>query len=153
MSYDLQFLVIALSAVMALYCGVVALKRRLLRRPDAGVACAAGAACIMVATLITVAPGARYSTLEHARVEKIRRDITPALERYRDAHGQYPDALADAGIQTPHTRYGPLHYYGSRSERPTWYLLSFGDPKQHGFEADWDSRSGEWQVHEFRWDD
>lgn len=160
MSYDLRFMLVALSSLAALYWMVAALKLRLLGRPGPGTACrlaAVSAFVALVALSIRPAPGAApgmwrlrdYSAAEHDRVDSLRLAITPVLEQYRLTHGRYPDALEDAGIQTPETAYGPLHYYGSRSETPAWYLISFGDPKEHGFEADWDSRKGQWQVFEF----
>jgi hypothetical protein len=172
MSYDLRFMLVALAALAALFWATAALRRWLLRQPRTGTAILAAVAYAVVAAVVLgigEAPprkyrawdapivrfngwGARlsgYRAAEHDRVDSLRIAITPALERYRKAHGQYPVALEDAGIATPQTAYGPLHYYGSRSETPHWYLISFGNPKEHGFEADWDSRTGKWQVFEF----
>jgi hypothetical protein len=173
MSYDLRFMLVALFGLATLYWILAALKRGLLGRPRMGTAWLAAAAYAMAALIARSAwqqpvldrrdfadfpesrefevradPRAR-SAAEQARVDSFRIAITPALERYQQEHGKYPDALEDAGISTPQTAYGPLHYYGSRSENPHWYLVSFGDPGVHGFEAEWDSRTGRWQVFEF----
>jgi hypothetical protein len=83
---------------------------------------------------------------QQAQVDEMRRQFSPALERYRQTHGYYPATLQEAGIQTPVTLYGPLHYYGSQSEADAWYLISFGDIERDRFSADWDSRTGRWSV-------
>lgn len=79
---------------------------------------------------------------EQTRVDEMHRQFAPALEQYRQAHGAYPPTLEDAGIQTPETRYGRLHYYGTG----TWYLISFGDIERDRFSADWDSRKRAWSM-------
>jgi hypothetical protein len=86
---------------------------------------------------------------ERARVDRLHREFAPALERYRQANGQYPSTLAAVGVTTPDTPYGPLHYYGSGPVPPQWYLISFGDPSEDGFSADWDSRTQAWTVAAF----
>lgn len=173
MSYDLRFMLVALAGLAALYWMVVALKLRLLGQPGQNKACRLAAACASVALIsfgsrpappkasaaaaVDPAPYeapepwrlSYYAAAEHDRVDSIRMAITPALELYRQTHGQYPVTLEDANVRTPQTAYGPLHYYGSRSETPHWYLISFGDPQAHGFAADWDSRRGMWQVFTF----
>jgi hypothetical protein len=83
---------------------------------------------------------------QQAQVDEMRRQFAPTLERYRQTHGYYPATLEEAGIATPVTLYGPLHYYGSQSEADAWYLISFGDIETDRFSADWDSRSGRWSV-------
>lgn len=90
--------------------------------------------------------GRRYTSKQHARVDSIRLALVPLLEAWRQENGQYPPTLGAAGIAPPHTPYGPLDYYGSRGERPPWYTISYGSPGEHGFYADWDSRTGEWTV-------
>jgi hypothetical protein len=82
---------------------------------------------------------------ERARVDQLRREFAPALERYRQANGQYPSTLEEAGVRTVYTSYGSLYYYGS-----DWYLISFGDPSRDGFTADWDSRTQKWTVTAFQ---
>lgn len=176
MSYDLRFMLVALFGLTALYWILTALKRGLLGLPRMGTAGLAAAAYAMAALIARSAwqqpvldrrdfadltesqefevradPRARYSAAEYTRVDSFRIAITPALERYRQEHGQYPDALEDIGVAAPQTAYGPLHYYGSRSERPPWYLVSFGDARLDHFQADWDSRSGKWEVFGYDW--
>jgi hypothetical protein len=79
---------------------------------------------------------------EQSRVDDMHRKFAPALEQYRQTHGKYPPTLEDAGIETPVTRYGPLHYYGTG----TWYLISFGDIERDRFSSDWDSRKRTWSL-------
>lgn len=85
---------------------------------------------------------------EQTRVDEMHRQFAPALEQYRLAHGVYPPTLEDAGIETPVTRYGPLHYYGSSEKSDPWYLISFGDIERDRFSADWDSRKRAWRLDE-----
>jgi hypothetical protein len=81
---------------------------------------------------------------EQSRVDDMHRQFAPALEQYRQTHGRYPSTLEAAGIETPVTRYGPLHYYGTG----TWYLISFGDIERDRFSSDWDSRKQAWRLDE-----
>lgn len=83
---------------------------------------------------------------ERARVDQLHQGFAPALERYRQANGQYPSTLEEVGFRTPDTSYGRLHYYSSGPVPPQWYLISFGDPSRDGFSADWDSRTQKWTV-------
>lgn len=149
MSDDLRFMLFTLSGLVVLFCMVTALKLHLARRGDPAVPCVLAVPAVLVAlvSLALTPPPPRYSAEERARIDSIRIAITPALERYRQVHGEDPVTLSNAGLQTPQTRYGPLHYYGSRGETPPWYLISFGDPGSNGFSADWDSRLGKWSLY------
>lgn len=83
---------------------------------------------------------------ERARVDQLHQGFAPALERYRQANGEYPPTLEEVGFRTPDTSFGRLHYYSSGPVPPQWYLISFGDPSRDGFSADWDSRTQKWTV-------
>jgi hypothetical protein len=91
-------------------------------------------------------PFSSAAVAEQVRVDAMHRQFAPALEEYRQTHGVYPPTLKDAGIRTPVTRYGPLHYYGSSERSNPWYLISFGDIERHRFSADWDSRKQAWTM-------
>jgi hypothetical protein len=137
-----------LSLLAAVHWIVVALKLRLRRRPGSPIVGGLLLAGALVA-LVALNTMPRYSPGVLARVDGTRQELAVALERYRLTHGEYPATLEDAGIQTPRTPYGPLRYHGSRSVRPHWYYVSFGNPTENGFRAAWDSRSGRWTVFEY----
>jgi hypothetical protein len=137
---------VVLFGTVAICCCLVVLKAWILERrlPAGPGGWAMASAIVMALTLATAAPA--YHSAEQARVDAMHRQFAPALERYRKTHGEYPSTLQEAGIATPQTRYGPLHYYGSRSETDPWYLISFGDIERHRFSADWDSRTRKWTL-------
>jgi hypothetical protein len=92
-----------------------------------------------------VPPG--YNASEHRRVEQVHAQFAPALERYRQAHGEYPPTLQAAGIETPETMYGPLRYRTWRSsDGISMYEVSFGDYDRNGFVASLNSMGQEWSL-------
>jgi hypothetical protein len=139
-----------LGAIGTIFWTVVALAlwvwRRRTPRVTGGLALASAA--LVVVSLVTQAPV--WSAAEQAKVDEMRQEITPALERYRQAHGAYPPTLEAAGVKPPQTRYGPLRYHVGRVQpTPPYYSLSFGDAQTNGFVAHWDSKTGEWTRDEF----
>ncbi|HEX6372154.1 MAG TPA: hypothetical protein VF006_24770, partial [Longimicrobium sp.] len=91
-----------------------------------------------------------YSERAQQRIEARRQHIAPALERYRQAHGEYPASLKAAGVEAPRTPYGRLHYSAARSQQGIpMYLLAYGNNEIHGFEALWSSEAGTWEIFRF----
>lgn len=72
---------------LSIIAGVVELVRTR-RLPHAVVGTGLVSAAVVAVCILWVAPG--YSPAEQARVEQLHRDFAPAIERYREAHGQYP---------------------------------------------------------------
>jgi hypothetical protein len=143
----LAMMIGACLGLVALLAGVAALavwiRRRRMPWLAGGVSAVAAAAALVC--LVSMPPG--YSRAERERVERLHAEFAPALERYRQAHGDYPPTLEAAGIATPQTRYGPLEY-GARREKdgaPT-YSIGYGDYIQNGFSAWWDSKSKTWYI-------
>ena len=132
--------VAVISGVVAA-AGLVA-RRRVLPIPTL---CAAVSVAVVIGSIMTLPPG--YSPGERDRVERLHAQFSPALERYRQTHGDYPPTLAAAGIATPQTEYGPLQYRRelSREGRPA-YVISFGDYVQNGFVTWWDSGAQQWYL-------
>lgn len=139
--------VIMLFAGVALVAGLIAAVRWLMNRRTPWVTggVAAVSAAIVLGCLMAMPPG--YSADERARVERLHARFAPALERYRQAHGQYPPTLEAAGIATPQTEYGPLEYRAWRlDDGAPAYSVSYGDYLRNGFTAFFDSRAGTWQL-------
>jgi hypothetical protein len=150
MGYDLRFMLVWMAALAALYWMLVALRSWLTDTPGLRARWLATGCALVAVCAWSARPG--YSPGQRARVESIRRqEIAPALERYWRTHGKYPATLEEAGLQTPRTPYGPLRYSGSVSERPRWYVISFGTPRVNRFRADWDSRSERWTIIKHDW--
>jgi|GEM_PF-3269639 len=166
--YELRLMLLAAFGLTALYCAASTMKIWLRSRRLSYLGGAMATTFGTVALLILIVPAPvqpsgmdeparadlqgrragywqRYSAAEQAEIEEMHGDLAPALESYRQTHGVYPPTLPVAGIPLPETRHGPIHYYSSR----TWYLVSVGDPKMDGFQADWDSRTQKWTVNEF----
>lgn len=165
MNSDTALILIVVFGTVATGCTLAVLRARVLQRslPRDAAGWAATSAAVVAVCLATAAPrnaatepapehrtprysAPRYINDELSRMEMRRHEFAPALEAYRQAHGHYPPTLGAAGVEVPMTRYGPLHYYGS-TERPAWYLVSFGDPTVNRFSADWDSRRQKWSVY------
>lgn len=147
---ELSLVLWILGAVGTIFWGFVALALWLWRRrtPRVTGGLALASAALLVFSLVTEAPV--WTAGEQAKVEAMRQELAPALERYRQAHGEYPPTLEAAGLKPPQTRYGPLEYFRGRSEQGvTHYSVSFGDPQLNGFNAIWESRTGEWTRVEF----
>jgi uncharacterized protein (TIGR03382 family) len=151
MNPEATLALVVVSGTAAAWCALVVLKAWVLRRrlPHAAGGWALVSAGLMIFVLAAAVPDygvAEYILPEQNRVDEMHRRLTPALERYRQAHGMYPASLQKAGIETPMTNFGPLHYYGSDSKDDPWYLISFGDIERDRFSADWDSRWGTWSI-------
>ena len=107
--------------------------------------------CVAVVLGCTGEASPRYDASEQRRVEQVvAEELAPVLERYRQAHGEYPPTLQAAGIATPQTLYGPLRYKSGREYDglPT-YEVSFGDYDRNGFAASYSSlngHEGEWHL-------
>ncbi|HEX2076920.1 MAG TPA: hypothetical protein VHG08_04400 [Longimicrobium sp.] len=115
------------------------------RRPWRSGGMAAASALVFLAS--TAMLPARYDAAEHDGIKDVHAGFAPALERYRQAHGEYPPTLEAAGIATPQTRYGPLRYRSGRAEDgAAFYSVGFGDWWGNGFDAYFDSRKGTWQI-------
>lgn len=131
----------------ALFSGVIALgslvwQRRLAPIPAV---CGAVSVAVVIACMVTMPPG--YEPGERERVERLHASIAPTLERYRQTHGAYPPTLEAAGIKTPETRYGQLHYEARRENDGTpVYSISFGHYLNNGFVTWWDSDSRKWYL-------
>jgi hypothetical protein len=140
---------IVIFGLVSLVSGVAALAvlvlRRRLSRGALGTAAASGV--LMIGCMIASPPG--YSPAERDRIVRLHQQFAPALERYRQAHGQYPPTLEAAGIPTPQTEYGPLRYRNQRGparQGTPYYEIGFGDYIQNGFVAWWDSDSRRWYL-------
>jgi hypothetical protein len=136
--------------ISTLFWGTVALGLWIWRRkrPRVTGTLALSSAIIVVISLVSAAPG--YSAKEQARIDQMHQAFAPALERHRQAHGEYPPTLQAVGVTPPRTKYGPLDYHAGRTEEGApYYWLGFGEPQMHGFAASWDSRSREWTRTEF----
>jgi hypothetical protein len=102
-------------------------------------------AAVLIGCMLTMPPG--YSPGEQERVEQLHARFAPALERYRETHGDYPPTLEAAGIATPTTEYGPLRYRRHRSREGTaYYEVSFGDYYDNGFTAFFNSERSKWYL-------
>jgi hypothetical protein len=133
-------LVTLASGLIALVVVIVA---RRVSRP--ATATAIVSAAVVMGCLMAIPPG--YHPSEQKRVERLHAAFAPALERYRQTHGDYPPTLEAAGIATPQTEYGPLHYNTHISTEGTlYYEVSFGDYYDNGFTASFSSDRGEWYL-------
>src|SRR5688500_14588765 len=133
--------------LVALFSGLIALGSLIWQRRLAPVpaVCTAVSVAVVIGSMIALPPG--YNAAERDRVERLHAGFAPALERYRQAHGDYPPTLEAAGIPTPKTEYGPLRYSRERAEDGTpSYSISFGDYMDNGFVTWWDSGSRRWYL-------
>lgn len=134
-------------AGVALVCGVLALVRWRERRRLPWLTVAGAAVSLALAVALEVSMPPEYSRDEQHRIERLHAQFAPVLERYRQAHGEYPPTLQAAGIATPATRYGPLQYTPRRATDGTpAYSIAFGDYFRNGFSAWWESESGKWHL-------
>jgi hypothetical protein len=131
----------------ALISGVIAVGSLVRRGRLAAVpaVCAAVSVAAVIGSMMAMPAG--YSAAERERVERLHAVFAPALERYRQTHGDYPPTLEAAGIPTPETEYGPLRYTRERSKNgPPAYSIAFGDYIHNGFVTWWDSDSRKWNL-------
>lgn len=131
----------------ALLSGLAALVVLVVDGRISRLAVGAGAAstAAVLACCMAMPPG--FSQAEQDRVDRLHAQFAPALERYRQAHGDYPPTLEAAGIATPATEYGPLRYYARRSQEGTpFYEISFGDYYDNGFTASFNSERKTWSL-------
>jgi hypothetical protein len=135
----------AASGLVALAAGALAIsiwvRKRRIAWLSGGISAVAAAAAF--GCMVAMPPG--YQPAEQERVERLHAQFAPALERYRQRHGEYPPTLEAAGIQTPQTRYGPLRYAASRTGE-AYYEISFGNYTENGFTSFYNSRHGKWQL-------
>jgi hypothetical protein len=139
--------VMMIFGLITLVSGLIALVVLVVDRRVSRVAAGTGiaSAAIVIGCLMAMPPG--YSPGERDRVERLHAQFAPALERYRQTHGDYPATLQAAGIATPQTEYGPLRYHRKRSrEGSPAYEISFGDYGQNGFVTWWDSGTQRWSL-------
>lgn len=141
--------VVTLLVMLAAGFGIVALGIRLALRRTPRVTGMAAAICVLAAINAPNLQAERYSERAHARIELAARQLAPALERYRQAHGQYPRTLKEAGLEAPRTPYGRLHYFSPPPDLGVMYQWAYGNNEINGFEALWSSEDGEWEI--FRW--
>ena len=138
---------ILIFGLAALVSGVLVLGSLVWQRRVAPVpaVCGAVSVAVVIACMVTLPPG--YSQAERDRVAQLHATFAPALERYRQTHGDYPPTLEAAGIRTPQTEYGPLQYRRERSKAGApQYTISFGDYRDNGFVTWWDSGSRTWSL-------
>jgi hypothetical protein len=64
------------------------------------------------------------------------------IERYRSAHGRYPETLRAAGISQPTYHYSGFAY--RLIEGGEAFELSIGDYSRNGFCLFWNSKWGVW---------
>lgn len=108
---------------------------------------AAASVLVVIACMVAMPPA--YHPAEQQRIDRLHQQFAPALERYRQTHGDYPPTLEAAGIATPRTEYGPLRYHPHRSkEGVIFYEISFGDYYQNGFTASFRSDRKTWYLDE-----
>lgn len=150
MSELMVSIVVTVLVMLTMVFGTAALFiHRLLRRAPR-ITGTLAAICVLMAINAPRLRAERYSERAHARIEAQRQELASALERYRQAHGQYPTTLAAAGLKAPRTPYGPLHYSSSRSPRGVaGYLLAYGNNEINGFEALWSTEAGAWEIFRF----
>lgn len=138
---------VAMFGLVALLAGALAIsiwiRKRRIAWLSGGISAVAAAAAF--GCMVAMPPG--YRAAEQERMERLHAQFAPALEQYRQQHGEYPPTLEAAGIQTPRTRYGPLRYTAGRAKDGTaYYGLAFGDYNDNGFAAFFDSREGTWSL-------
>ncbi|HEX6372152.1 MAG TPA: hypothetical protein VF006_24760 [Longimicrobium sp.] len=105
----------------------------------------AASTAVLFACSMAMPPG--YSRAEQDRIDRLHAQFAPALERYRQTHGDYPPTLEAAGIAIPATEYGPLRYHVHRSKEGTsFYEVSFGDYYDNGFTASFNSERKTWYL-------
>lgn len=136
---------VAMFGLVALLAGALAIsiwfRKRRIAWLSGGISAVAAAAAF--GCMVAMPPG--YQPAEQARVERLHAQFAPALEQYRQRHGEYPPTLEAAGIQTPRTRYGPLRYTAGRKDG-VYYEISFGNYTENGFTSFFNSRQGTWQL-------
>ena len=69
--------------------------------------------------------------------------LVSQLQTYRTQHGQFPASLEEAGIQSPHTRYGDFYY--TPVPRDDSFILRVGSDEL-GITVFRQSRATEWTV-------
>lgn len=131
----------------ALLSGLCALVVLIVDGRISRIAVGAGAASTAAVLACCMAMPPRFSQAEQDRVARLHAEFAPALEQYRQTHGDYPPTLQAAGIATPATEYGPLRYLPQRSEEGTlFYEISFGDYYDNGFTASFRSDRKTWYL-------
>jgi hypothetical protein len=132
------------AALLAGFCALVVL---IVDGRISRIAVGAGAASTAAVLACCMAMPPRFSQAEQDRVARLHAQFAPALERYRQAHGDYPPTLQAAGIATPATEYGPLRYNVHRNEEGTvFYEISFGGYFDNGFTASFRSDRKTWYL-------
>lgn len=137
----------AMFGLVALVCGLAAVVTWIVERrtpwPPLGIT--AASAAVVLGCAMAMPPA--YSEAERDRVERLHAQFAPALERYRQEHGEYPPTLQAIGITPPETTYGPLRYQVWRTQEGTsCYSASLGDYYYNGFTASFNSCGGEWHL-------
>lgn len=150
MSGLLVNIIVTLLVILAIVFGAAALGVRLLLRRTPRITGTLAAICVLAAVNAPNLRAARYSEREQERIEAARQRFAPALERYRQEHGEYPSRPEAAGVKMPRTPYGRLHYFAARSEQGVAsYHLAYGNNEINGFEALWSTQTRRWEVFRF----
>src|SRR5688572_12116702 len=110
-------MIVTLLVMLAIGFGILALCIRLLLRRAPRITGTLAAICVLLAINAPGLKAERFSDRVHVRIEAERQKLSPALERYRQAHGEYPPTLKAAGLKAPRTPYGGgrMHYSAGRS--------------------------------------
>jgi hypothetical protein len=143
-------IIVTLMVMLAVVFGAAALGIRLLFRRTPRVTGTVAAICVLAAINTPNLRAERYSEREQERIEATRQRFAPALERYRQEHGEYPSRPEAAGVKMPRTPYGRLHYFAARSKQGVAsYHLAYGNNEINGFEALWSTETRKWEVFRF----
>jgi hypothetical protein len=143
-------IIILLLVLLAIGFGIMALGVRFIFRRSPRIPGALAAMCVLMALAAPGLQGEPYSQREADRIEAARLRFAPALEKYRQAHGEYPPTPEAAGVTMPRTPYGGrLYYFAATSNGVPTYHLAYGNNEIHGFEALWSTGTGTWVIH--RW--
>jgi hypothetical protein len=140
---------VTLLVMLAAGFGMLALGIRLVLRRTPRVTGMVAAICVLAAINTPNLRAERYSEKSHARIELAARQLAPALDRYRQAHGHYPRTLKEAGLEAPRTPYGRLYYFSPPPDMGIMYQWAYGNNEINGFEALWSSEDGKWKIHRF----
>lgn len=140
-------IVILLLVLLAIAFGIIALGVRFIFHRSPRIPGALAAMCVLLALSAPGLQGKQYSQREADRIEAARLRIAPALEKYRQTHGEYPPTPEAAGVKMPRTPYGGrLHYFAARPDGVPMYQLAYGNNEIHGFEAYWSTETGKWKI-------
>lgn len=139
--------IMILFGLVALFSGLAFLMALVMQRRVSRRAIATGLVSVAVVIGCVMASPPGFRPAERDRVDQLHARFAPALERYRQAHGDYPPTLEAAGIATPTTMYGPLRYQRYRLDDGTrYYEISFGDYYRNGFTASFNSSRAAWSL-------